>query len=68
MRDLIGYAGKPPNPQWPNNARLAINFVVNYEDLLMLRAHVIHVYCQKLKKLDLLIKRLTLSKTGLQYS
>jgi putative urate catabolism protein len=32
MRDLIGYAGKPPNPQWPNNARLAINFVVNYEE------------------------------------
>jgi allantoinase len=31
-RDFIGYAGKPPNPQWPNGARLAINFVVNYEE------------------------------------
>jgi allantoinase len=31
-RDFVGYAGKPPNPQWPNGARLAINFVVNYEE------------------------------------
>ena len=31
-RDLIGYAGKPPNPKWPGEARLAINFVMNYEE------------------------------------
>ena len=31
-RDFVGYAGNPPNPQWPNGARLAINFVVNYEE------------------------------------
>ncbi len=31
-RDFVGYAGKPPNPQWPNGARMAINFVVNYEE------------------------------------
>ena len=31
-RDLIGYANNPPNPQWPNNARLAVNFVINYEE------------------------------------
>ena len=31
-RDLIGYAGKPPNPKWPGDARLAINFVMNYEE------------------------------------
>ncbi len=31
-RDFVGYAGKPPNPRWPNGARLAINFVVNYEE------------------------------------
>jgi putative urate catabolism protein len=32
MRDIVGYGGKPPHPQWPNNARLAVNFVLNYEE------------------------------------
>ena len=31
-RDLIGYADTPPDPKWPNNARLAVNFVINYEE------------------------------------
>jgi peptidoglycan/xylan/chitin deacetylase (PgdA/CDA1 family) len=31
-RDFIGYGPKPPNPKWPNNARVAINFIVNYEE------------------------------------
>ena len=31
-RDLIGYAGKPPHPKWPGDARLAVNFVINYEE------------------------------------
>jgi peptidoglycan/xylan/chitin deacetylase (PgdA/CDA1 family) len=31
-RDLVGYGGKPPNPRWPKNARLALNFVLNYEE------------------------------------
>jgi allantoinase len=31
-RDLIGYAGNPPDPKWPNGARLAVNFVLNYEE------------------------------------
>lgn len=31
-RDLIGYADTPPDPRWPNGARLAINFVMNYEE------------------------------------
>jgi len=31
-RDLIGYGPNPPHPQWPNNARVAVNFVVNYEE------------------------------------
>ena len=31
-RDLTGYAGTPPHPHWPGNARLAINFVLNYEE------------------------------------
>jgi len=31
-RDFIGYAGKPPDPRWPDGARLAVNFVLNYEE------------------------------------
>jgi allantoinase len=31
-RDYVGYGGKPPDPQWPNGARMAINFVINYEE------------------------------------
>ncbi len=31
-RDLVGYAGKPPDPRWPNCARLAVSFVLNYEE------------------------------------
>lgn len=32
QRDLIGYGANPPDPQWPGGARLAINFVMNYEE------------------------------------
>ena len=31
-RDLIGYGASPPDPKWPNGARLALNFVLNYEE------------------------------------
>jgi allantoinase len=31
-RDLIGYGRNPPDPKWPNGARLALNFVMNYEE------------------------------------
>ena len=31
-RDLCGYADTPPNPEWPGGARLALQFVVNYEE------------------------------------
>ena len=31
-RDLIGYGANPPDPQWPGGARLALNFVINYEE------------------------------------
>jgi allantoinase len=31
-RDMIGYGLNPPNPQWPDGARLALNFVLNYEE------------------------------------
>lgn len=31
-RDLIGYADTPPDPKWPGDARIAVNFVMNYEE------------------------------------
>jgi len=31
-RDLIGYGANPPNPNWPNQARIAVNFVLNFEE------------------------------------
>ena len=31
-RDLVGYGEFPPDPQWPNGARLALNFVINFEE------------------------------------
>jgi len=31
-RDLVGYGGDPPHPHWPGEARIAVNFVMNYEE------------------------------------
>ena len=31
-RDLIGYRGDPPHANWPNHARIAVQFVINYEE------------------------------------
>ena len=31
-RNFKGYFNKPPKVAWPENARLAINFVINYEE------------------------------------
>ncbi|MBX9847264.1 MAG: allantoinase PuuE [Xanthobacteraceae bacterium] len=31
-RDLVGYGRHPPHPQWPNDARICIQFVINYEE------------------------------------
>lgn len=31
-RDFVGYGGHPPDPRWPGGARLALNFVMNYEE------------------------------------
>ena len=32
QRDLIGYGSNRPDPAWPGGARLAVNFVFNYEE------------------------------------
>ena len=32
QRDFVGYGGNPPDPKWPDGARVAVNFVMNYEE------------------------------------
>lgn len=31
-RDLVGYGANPPDPRWPGDARIAVQFVINYEE------------------------------------
>ncbi|WP_422136354.1 allantoinase PuuE [Endozoicomonas sp. ALD040] len=31
-RDLTGYGNTPPHPQWPGQSRIAVQFVINYEE------------------------------------
>jgi allantoinase len=31
-RDFVGYGGRSPHPQWPGGARIAVQFVLNYEE------------------------------------
>ncbi len=32
LRDLIGYGANPPQANWPGSARIAVQFVINYEE------------------------------------
>ncbi len=31
-RDMVGYGAAPPDPRWPARARIALQFVLNYEE------------------------------------
>ncbi len=31
-RDMTGYGRNTPDPQWPNRAKIAVQFVINYEE------------------------------------
>ena len=31
-RNLVGYGSRPPHPRWPGDARIAVQFVLNYEE------------------------------------
>ncbi len=31
-RDMVGYGRTPPDPEWPEGARVAVQFVINYEE------------------------------------
>ena len=32
IRDFAGYGAEPPHAGWPGNARIAVNFVINFEE------------------------------------
>ena len=32
-RDLIGYGEQSHNPKWPKGAKIAVSFVINYEEV-----------------------------------
>ena len=32
LRDFVGYGPRPPDVSWPTGTRLAVNFVLNYEE------------------------------------
>lgn len=32
-RDFIGYGEESLNPHWPNDAKIAVSFVINYEEV-----------------------------------
>ena len=32
QRDMLGYGATPPSANWPNQARIAVQFVINYEE------------------------------------
>ncbi|MDG1860203.1 MAG: polysaccharide deacetylase family protein, partial [SAR324 cluster bacterium] len=31
-RNMLGYGQKPPHPGWPEKSRIALQFVINYEE------------------------------------
>jgi len=31
-RDMLGYGQQPPSPRWPNGAKVAVQFVLNFEE------------------------------------
>lgn len=32
-RNLVGYGRHPPNAEWPGGAKIAVSFVINYEEV-----------------------------------
>ena len=31
-RNMLGYGPNPPEVKWPNNSKIAVQFVLNYEE------------------------------------
>ena len=43
--DLIGHGRHPPNAQWPNGAKIAVSFVINYEEVRQVSCATISRIC-----------------------
>ena len=43
-RDLVGYGENSFNPQWPNGAKIAVSFVINYEEVYTPILHLAPVF------------------------
>lgn len=41
-RDLVGYGENSFNPQWPNGAKIAVSFVINYEEVSIQTTSISH--------------------------
>jgi hypothetical protein len=41
-RDLVGYGEKSFNPQWPGGAKIAVSFVINYEEVCAFPGGLLH--------------------------
>lgn len=41
-RDLVGYGENSFNPQWPGGAKIAVSFVINYEEVRLVLARPYH--------------------------
>jgi len=41
-RDLVGYGENSFNPQWPGGAKIAVSFVINYEEVSLASATCAH--------------------------
>jgi hypothetical protein len=42
-RDLVGYGEEGFNPQWPNGAKIAVSFVINYEEVLIAHLFILWI-------------------------
>ena len=47
IRDLRGYGASTPNANWPNGAKIAVQFVLNYECHSCLSTVAFHVYAEQ---------------------
>ena len=51
-RDMIGYGSKEPKVVWPNNAKLALQIVLNYEEVVkiifFMVINILKLFYQKL--------------------
>lgn len=40
-RDSVGFGRKSHNPKWPNAAKIAVSFVINYEEVSLSNLNIL---------------------------